>query len=303
MWSHLHPIEVKPGEVTPVTYGGIGRPVVGKVVASDPARKIEWQSGHHTLHTPMPKPPKGLKTQEEWQAWYETPAYKEARERYRYYAVRFASNGTFRIEDIPPGQYEIRFDFREPEEGPGRMGKHIGSITKEFEVSEISGGVSDEPLDLGEMGLSLRNDLRAGASVPAFEVKALDGKALKLADFRGKFVLLDFWATWCGPCVAEVPELKALFDEFGKDERFVMVSLSLDSEVKAPQEFVRKHKLDWVQGFLGEWSRTPLPNQYGVEGIPAMFLIDPEGKLLAKDLRGANAKAAVAKALNDRAAK
>ena len=75
---------------------------------------------------------------------------------------------------------------------------------------------------------------------------------LKLLDFRGKYVLLDFWATWCGPCLGETPYLKAVYDTYGGDERFVMISLRLDKDVEAPQKYVQENGMEWIQGFLGE---------------------------------------------------
>jgi thiol-disulfide isomerase/thioredoxin len=116
---------------------------------------------------------------------------------------------------------------------------------------------------------------------------------LKLEDFRGK----SFWATWCGPCVAEVPELKALHDRFGKDERFAMLSLSLDAEKEAPRRFVAEKGLAWSQGFLGEWVEGGVPDSYHVEAIPAVFLIGPDGSVKARGLRGDSIAAAVAEAL------
>ena len=94
-----------------------------------------------------------------------------------------------------------------------------------------------------------------GQQVPAFEVETLDddGNKLSLADFRGEYLLIDFWATWCGPCIAEIPELQAVHDRFGKDERFAMLSLSLDADKEAPRKFVAEKGLPWRQGFVGDW--------------------------------------------------
>ena len=76
-----------------------------------------------------------------------------------------------------------------------------------------------------------------------------------------------------------------------------MIGLSLDPNVKTPRDYARKNELGWIMGFLGEWSKSDLPNQYGVEGIPSIFLIGPDGKIIAKDLRGENIKATVERML------
>ena len=126
--------------------------------------------------------------------------------------------------------------------------------------------------------------LKAGQPAPPFSIKTLDGKPLRLADFRGKYVLLDFWATWCGPCVRQTPALKRLFDRFGGDDGFVIIGLSLDKNVEEPRKYVDKNRLGWVHGFLGDWAKTDIPTRYGVSGIPALILIGPDGKIIGSHL-------------------
>ena len=208
-------------------------------------------------------------------------------------------DGSFAFEDVPPGKYELRVQLREaPELGGGKLAALSTNITVPTvtDEAEIAGG--DEPrLNLGVIALQQALALRVGDAAPLFETMTTDGHALKLADFRGKYVLLDFWATWCGPCVAEMPNLKAVYDKHSKDPRFAMVSLSVDAQAAQPIDFAKKNDIHWIQGFLGEWQKSPVPDLFGVEGIPEIFLIGPDGKIVARDLRGPEIDAAVTEAL------
>ena len=121
---------------------------------------------------------------------------------------------------------------------------------------------------------------------------------MKLEDYRGKYVLLDYWATWCTPCIAEMPDLKEVYETFGKDGRLVMIGLSLDEEAHAPKKFVAERGIPWVQVSLGAGSESSAAKNYGVQTIPATFLIGPDGKIIATGMRGKQIKEIVAKALS-----
>ena len=162
MWSHIQPVEVKAGEVTQVVYGGVGRPVLGRVVLSDPKRKVDWNSGHHSFGTKFPRPPRQLKTPEEWEQWNHSPEMKEARENHRYYGLRLAEDGAFRIENVLPGTYQLSINLTEPSADRFGSGPLIASHSQEVAVADIPGGVTDEPLDLGVLTLQLKADLKVG---------------------------------------------------------------------------------------------------------------------------------------------
>jgi thiol-disulfide isomerase/thioredoxin len=116
---------------------------------------------------------------------------------------------------------------------------------------------------------------------------AIDGREVDLAKLRGKVVLIDFWATWCGPCIEEVPNVKAVFAKY-HDQGFEVVSISLDSE-KDRQKFidlVAKESVSWPQYFDGKGWKNRYAVEYTITGIPAMFLIDQTGLLVTTNARG-----------------
>lgn len=139
--------------------------------------------------------------------------------------------------------------------------------------------------------------VKVGQDAPLFATRTVDGKELKLADFKGKFVLLDFWATWCGPCLGETPNLKAVFEKYGKRDNFALIGLSLDKDPAKPAAYAKENGCGWVDGFLGDWGKDEVTKLYGVGGIPSIWLIGPDGKVVANGLRGEAIMAAVSEAL------
>ncbi len=137
---------------------------------------------------------------------------------------------------------------------------------------------------------------KAREVAPTFSLKTLKGKDIKLEDYRGKVVLLYFWATWCSPCVASTPALKNFYEELSEYDDFVMIGMSLDRGEFGLGRHIEKNKLTWPQIRLGLHSQVAA--DYGVSGVPAYILIGPDGKILTSDVRDWNAiKATVASIL------
>ena len=125
-----------------------------------------------------------------------------------------------------------------------------------------------------------------GQVLPDFSAAVdLDGTPISLADYRGKVVLLDFWAVWCGPCLGEIPRIKAVYERY-HDKGFDVIGVSLDEDAAVLREFIKEKEIPWRQIFDGQKGAGHLVQQYGIRGIPAPFLIDREGKVISVKARG-----------------
>lgn len=124
-----------------------------------------------------------------------------------------------------------------------------------------------------------------GNEAPEIVMADKDGKLIRLSDFKGKYVLVDFWASWCGPCRKENPNVVAAYQKY-HDKGFEILGVSLDSNKDAWQKAIKTDGLTWSHvSDLKGWANAAAA-EYGVKAVPASFLIDKEGKVVGKDLRG-----------------
>ena len=119
-----------------------------------------------------------------------------------------------------------------------------------------------------------------------FEAKftAVDGQQVDVAKLKGKVVLIDFWATWCGPCVGEVPHVVETYKKF-HEKGFEIVGISLDQNKDALVKFTKGHGMTWPQYFDGKGWKNEISTKYGIHSIPAMWLIDKDGNIATKNAR------------------
>ena len=123
-----------------------------------------------------------------------------------------------------------------------------------------------------------------GHEAPNFELITSTGGKIALSSLRGKYVLIDFWASWCGPCRREIPNIKKIYAEF-KDKGLQVVGVSIDSSDKAWKKALEEENMDYLQLYDPEGITSKL---YNYNGIPFIILISPEGIILEKGLRGEN---------------
>ncbi|MCC7064737.1 MAG: redoxin domain-containing protein [Planctomycetes bacterium] len=164
----------------------------------------------------------------------------------------------------------------------------------------VSNGKKDEAIELlGVIGAGHKSvqglkehfdGIAANYEIIGTEPKALgqndiDGKPIDLGAYKGKVVMLDFWATWCGPCMAELPNVKAAYDKYhGKG--FEILGISLDDNREAFDKITSSKKMTWRHHFDGKGWKNEIAQLYGVNSIPATYLIGPDGKIAAVGLRG-----------------
>jgi peroxiredoxin len=136
--------------------------------------------------------------------------------------------------------------------------------------------------------------IAVGQMAPNFQQLTTENAPVTLASYKGKYVLLEFWASWCGPCRAESPNLLKEYNRY-KDKGFNVLAVSLDDKKEKWMEAIKKDGMPWTQvSDLKGW-KNEVAGLYGINAVPANFLIDPTGKIVARDLRGEELGKALAK--------
>ncbi|MBN1490962.1 MAG: carboxypeptidase regulatory-like domain-containing protein [Phycisphaerae bacterium] len=195
--------------------------------------------------------------------------------------VLTGDDGTFRFEHAPAGPLDFEFVAAD---GRARRWEILRAGKTDYRIVLNDVGPSPSLEDAAGPGNS--GTLSVGKPAPDLAIKTLDGKNIELASLRGKYVFVDVWATWCPPCVAEMPSLKQLYAAVRDRDDFVMLGISLDRDAETVEAFVKKQGVGWPMVAGRDSGATEVAETLGAKFIPFNFLVGPDGNVLAVEIHG-----------------
>jgi beta-lactamase regulating signal transducer with metallopeptidase domain len=288
------PVEVKAGETATMTLGGTGRPVIGRFVPPDGYNKPITFEGAWNIYTMPPEEPRPenfdkmtTQQQQEWyKLWRNTESYSQYvdsayhNNNWRTYTFYINRDGSFQINDVISGKYRFYVTIQE------NTAEHleIGGYSGDIEVPQMTEKYLDEPLDIGNLVLKMYSPLpNVGDDATLFDAKTLDGNDLKLTDYRGKYVLLSGWTTVHYP---ELQQVKEIYDTYRDGGQLVIIGLVGNDTLEEVRKYVSENKITWPVIFMDKNIDSQIVKDYSFYGWTWAFLIDPDGKIIARKTPG-----------------
>jgi hypothetical protein len=309
-------IEVQAGKTLKQDVGGKGRAVVAKlasVPANAPDERISWagadrrQGRVSAIYSPAGvserffatfKPPAGYEqmTREQQmkyeRAFYKSPAGQELRPYQWGREIDLWPDGSFRLDDILPGKYYAYFRIFHYEND---FGEDLVDCRTEFTVPAFAAGVTrmDEPLDLGTIPVTLKPRALVGTVAPDFEARTLDGKALRLSDFRGKYVFLKWWYP-SHELDEEAPAIKKAWQTMEKQGDWILINIGFDKEMETIRKRAAEYQIPGIHCQFEDAKKFPRAYM----GSPSsIYIIGPDGKVLVRNIQAIQAASEVGRVL------
>jgi thiol-disulfide isomerase/thioredoxin len=254
--------------------------LTGKVALTGsipPGLDCHWSINYLIRREPGINPPTsiakfGFDARNGWKTtWLSTSEGRAYLETLQYWHVKLEPDGAFRIGGVPEGEYDfVAKVYAKPE------GCMVDPLAQKIErVTVTAADVQRGELNIPDLSAPVVPVPGVG-DAPALTFEHADGSQGTLEQFKGQYVVVDFWASWCGPCKQQLPVLQKLREELVSTPRVAMVGLSLDDDTAAWQRALKEEQLPWKQGRITKDANA------GVSSVPAYWLLDPTGKIVIK---------------------
>jgi len=247
----------------------------------------------------MPSPYKGTldvryntnnETEKKYDLFISVPNHKKGEiiidnTKYEVFAANRFTSPTYSTDNTSIFIYSI--DEKTPSESDGDIPYKIGDVInlkeKDYKLDTIS--IWGDTIKLKYLGKNSHSTgITEGKFIPEFVAKKLDNSVFSLAQYPDKYILIDFWGTWCNPCITLIPELKEIKAEF-EDKNFTIVSVAYDRDAQKVLDFVEKEQMNWDHVFVSQTQtdKNSLVEKLKVTSFPTTILIAPDGKIIARN--------------------
>lgn len=290
--SHRLILNVKAGEKKEVDYTFGGRSLVGRVESD---AEVDWKNDHHLLAVKQPPPPPGpnfyaYADQDEFEkarrAHGRSKAVLDYERKKQQFELVFDRDGNFKVDDVPPGNYELTLAVTKPRKGDARYRYErsqeiIGSLKREV---TIPAGPVDQEFDLGTFEIEIKDSPGVRTPPMDFTAEQLDGKPFNLVSLRGRPVVVCFWGKWAPGSEARLEAVRAAVASSSGAQKPALVTVNLDSRIEDARAGVKGLGAGWIHTRLSGPALFAVTEQWKVDALPTVMLLDAEGRLKGRDV-------------------